>query len=291
MAVGLPLSAPGVVVERFHNATSAAMTERVDRAIDEGALDVRVRDIAQRVTRELDWRDQTGAALRLLRWVQARIRYAEDPAGADVVQLADYTLDHRSGDCVAQTVLLGSLLRARGIASRPLYVDPDGMGINHVLLLVEPSDGPPFTVDPIDYAAAPGYIPDGRLFLSRGDGRALPTERASMLAVATRPARRMGYLRAIGQTSDEAEKQAAAEAAEVDYLKLGLGGAFGAMAASLIKQGQGATLDPKTGQVVYKGTPTPPAAPMNGTVFGLPVVALVGLAVLLFFMLRKRKRA
>lgn len=134
----------------------AAIEELMARA----AADPGIRALAIQQTRGRQWSDQLGAAHDLLGFVQTRVRYREDPAGLDFYQDASYTLQRGEGDCAAQTVLLGGLLRSIGIPAYATFADY-GAGVEHVFVTAFPGNGPGIPLDPIAYWHYPGSTQAG----------------------------------------------------------------------------------------------------------------------------------
>lgn len=323
-APGLPIPAPARS-DRFALPDQRPLIERVQTAMIEGARDPWVRDVAMSITKGMDWQNREAIALALLRWVQARIQYAEDTAYTDLVQRADYTLERRTGDCVAQSVLLGSLLIARGIPATALYQDPDGAGIGHVMILADVyGDGAGIALDPIDYARPVAYTPHGYLYAARGEGRATSLETAPMLTATTKR-RSVGWSgvgrlaatrRAVGQlsyacnayggsgaTQREGESDAAfaerinecnAEIAAAQAAGEQGGSAWDSFWASFGGALPGAILQrDKNGSIIYGGGgggARPPAPPASATIMGLSPAVVVGILALLWLAFRARKK-
>lgn len=73
-------------------------------------------------------------AAALQRWVNGNIRYLRDPAGMELVQAPERTLDIGAGDCDDQATLLAALLTATGHKARFVAVGMKGKPISHVLV-------------------------------------------------------------------------------------------------------------------------------------------------------------
>ncbi|MBI4571790.1 MAG: hypothetical protein HY713_00700 [candidate division NC10 bacterium] len=127
----------------------------IRRFIQEGCGDADVRALAHRILQnagptQVSYRDPWSVARALYDWTQAHVPFERDPvtgevadlggsvvAGpVDLIQNAAATLQRGSGDCVALTVLLGSLVCVAGLPVRVGLQDTEGRGIDHVLLLV-----------------------------------------------------------------------------------------------------------------------------------------------------------
>lgn len=112
----------------------------------------------------------------LYEWVQRTIPFERDPATGEVLDLRGVvvagpldliqspaaTLQRGRGDCVALTVLLGSLICAAGIPVKVGLQDTQGQGIDHVLLMVGLPSHAPQHWFPLDLTAdAPGELRPG----------------------------------------------------------------------------------------------------------------------------------
>lgn len=123
--------------------------------IQEGARDPDVGRLAQSILRQngpalVSRGDPRSLAEALFRWQKQHIAFAWDPGPGqtaefpgvalpgplDLIQNAGATLERMAGDCVAQTILMGSLCRALGLTVRIGLQDIQGEGVDHVLLLV-----------------------------------------------------------------------------------------------------------------------------------------------------------
>jgi transglutaminase-like putative cysteine protease len=122
-------------------------------------------------------RDPWTVAMALFGWVKRTIPFARDPATGEIADLAGMqvqgpldlvqnpaaTLARGVGDCVALTVLLGSLVCAAGLPIRLGLQDTRGLGVDHVLLLVGLPQEAPQEWLPLDLTAGePGALRPGR---------------------------------------------------------------------------------------------------------------------------------
>jgi len=121
----------------------------------QGCQDPEVARLAQDILAEagpsqVSRADPWSVAVTVYRWVRRTIAFERDPltgeladiggqrlAGpVDLIQNVAATLERGRGDCVALTVLLGSLACSLGLPVRIGLQDTLGRGIDHVLLLV-----------------------------------------------------------------------------------------------------------------------------------------------------------
>jgi transglutaminase-like putative cysteine protease len=121
----------------------------------EGARDPDIGRLAQSILRQngpalVSRADPRSVGEALFRWQKQHIAFAWDPGpgqtaefpGAslagplDLIQNAGATLERMAGDCVAQAILMGSLCRAVGLPVQIGLQDTQGLGVDHVLLLV-----------------------------------------------------------------------------------------------------------------------------------------------------------
>ncbi len=149
--------------------------------IQEGCRDTQILALARRILADagptqVTVRDPWTVATALYAWVQSQIPFERDPitgevadlggrrvAGpVDMIQNAAATLARGSGDCVALTILLGSLACTSGLHTRVGLQDIEGGGIDHVLLVVGfPADYPTQWL-PLDLTAdGPGELRPG----------------------------------------------------------------------------------------------------------------------------------
>jgi len=71
-------------------------------------------------------RDHLALVKACYQWVIDHVRFLDDPPGVELVQGADFTLEHRAGDCdCINSVLLPSLLGGMGIDSELVTIELD----------------------------------------------------------------------------------------------------------------------------------------------------------------------
>jgi len=153
----------------------------IRRFIQEGCGDLEIRALAHRILQEagpsqVSYRDPWSVARALYDWTQAHIPFARDPVSGevadlggsavagpvDLIQNAAATLERGAGDCVALTVLLGSLVCVAGLPVRIGLQDTGGGGIDHVLLVVGLPIQAPQVWQPLDLTTdGPGDLRPG----------------------------------------------------------------------------------------------------------------------------------
>ena len=69
-------------------------------------------ELARQITQGIPQKDWLGEARAIHQFVRDRIRYVQDPAGLELVQIPEETLRVRAGDCDDKSVLAGALLQA-----------------------------------------------------------------------------------------------------------------------------------------------------------------------------------
>lgn len=154
--------------------------------LQQGCRDPEMRDLAEAILAEagpalVSRADPWSVATTLYRWMQRTIPFERDPVTGevldldgrrvegpvDLIQNPAATLQRGSGDCVALTVLLGSLACALGLPVQIGLQDILGQGIDHVFLLVGLPVEAPYQWFPLDLTA------DGPGIHRQGVGRLL----------------------------------------------------------------------------------------------------------------------
>lgn len=130
--------------------------------IRQGCADANLRQLVRSIIAEagpyrVSQADAWSVATALYDWVRRTIPFERDPATGeirdlggirvsgplDLIQNSAATLQRGRGDCVALTVLLGSLICAADLPVQIGLQDTQGQGIDHVLLLAGlPADAP-----------------------------------------------------------------------------------------------------------------------------------------------------
>lgn len=122
-----------------------------------------LRQLAERIVRDVPSHDSTGEIAALLLFVRDQVAYRLHPWNQQRVQDAARTLQLGSGDCVSKSVLLATLLLALGYPARFVAQSEDGREYSHVY--VEAFDkGTWVALDPVYPKAEPGWsqaLPDG----------------------------------------------------------------------------------------------------------------------------------
>lgn len=91
-----------------------------------------VRQTAQTIVKDCPNRDVMCQVRTLHAWVRDNIKYLPDVRDVETIQTPDYTLQHGSGDCDDQSVLLASLLESIGRQTRFLAIAVRGGDFSHV---------------------------------------------------------------------------------------------------------------------------------------------------------------
>lgn len=92
-----------------------------------------IREHALRLVKFLPARDWTGQVAVLLRFVQTQIRYTRDPAGVELVQTPEKTLEYGQGDCDDKCTLLAAMLESLGHPTRYVALGIRGRSFSHVI--------------------------------------------------------------------------------------------------------------------------------------------------------------
>jgi len=150
----------------------------------DGCRDPESRTLAANILREagpyqVTVRDPWSVATALYRWVQRNVPFERDPLTGEVLDLGGMrvkgpldliqnpaaTLARGRGDCVALTILLGSLACAVDLPIQIGLQDITGQGIDHLFLLVGLPTVAPQEWFPLDLTAdGPGiYRPGGQV--------------------------------------------------------------------------------------------------------------------------------
>lgn len=95
--------------------------------------------------------DNYAEAKVIFDWVKSNIRFTGDPVNLDLIQNAKATLELKTGDCVANTILLGSMLGSIGIPVAIKLIGRYKPEYDHVYILAgfpvhAPEDWIPFDV-------------------------------------------------------------------------------------------------------------------------------------------------
>jgi transglutaminase-like putative cysteine protease len=92
----------------------------------------RVRMFAQALAGECPNRDRLCQVETVQGWVRDSIKYLPDVRGVETIQTPVYTLEHGSGDCDDQSVLVASALEAIGFQTRFCAIGRRGGPFSHV---------------------------------------------------------------------------------------------------------------------------------------------------------------
>jgi transglutaminase-like putative cysteine protease len=138
-----------------------ATLEMMRRAALAAKINPAIRELAVRLTNDLQDEDFRGEIERLFIFVRDQVRYVQDINNVETVQTPDYTLSIGAGDCDDKATLLASLLESIGHPARfaALAFAPDQF--EHVI--VETRLGPrwiPLETTPVEGKPAPlGWYP------------------------------------------------------------------------------------------------------------------------------------
>ena len=154
-------------LRRGKQGTAQTLTEMSRIVKEHGRTDPEVRAVADHLTRHLPQKDKGGEIRALYEFVRDRIRYSWDTAGLETLQWPAITLKRGQGDCDDKSILLASLLAAKGHPTRFIAVGLDPSRPTYVHVYVETVMGrrmdgqrrwvPLETTEPVDI----GWKPEG----------------------------------------------------------------------------------------------------------------------------------
>ena len=105
---------------------TAQTIDLIRKAVWQGLSDVRVRSQLAQILRGVPAHDTRAELQAIYAWVHRNIRFTNDPVGHETVSTANWTLDHRIGDCDdINAVLIPTLVMTAGIPARLVTVSND----------------------------------------------------------------------------------------------------------------------------------------------------------------------
>jgi len=97
---------------------TAATIQDMRKLVDRGKLDERIMFLASDIVTHVAERDQYGEAKAVFDWIQANIRYINDPDDTELLMYPVKTIDRGAGDCDDQSMLYNAFMSSIGYSTR-----------------------------------------------------------------------------------------------------------------------------------------------------------------------------